>query len=87
MDSTEKEPVTNDPHLTGRMIEQITDAQGFDKAYQQGDGFVNNKILYVAGSHTARDWFDDVTKIAQWQYVPAGVSYITDAMKSWWGSC
>jgi hypothetical protein len=62
----------------------VTDAQGMDKAYQQGDGFKVGNRLYVAGSHTARDWFDDVTKIPQWQDVPIP-NYLTSIMNSWWG--
>ena len=63
----------------------ILDSEGLDKAYQQGDAYGNKNIAYVAGSHTARDWLDDVTKIPQWQYVPAGLNPIVDIMNSVWG--
>ena len=62
-----------------------TDAEGMDKAYQQGDVYGEGDKMFVAGSHTARDWFDDVTKIPQWKYVPPGLSAVTDAMNSYWG--
>ena len=32
-----------------------------------------------------REWFDDVTKIPQWQKVPAGLNPVTDIMNTWWG--
>ena len=63
----------------------ILDSEGLDKAYQQGDVYGNKHIAYVAGSHTARDWFDDVTQIPQWQYVPAGLNPIVNIMNSVWG--
>ncbi len=68
--------------LTGRISEVYTDAEGLDKAYQQGDIFQNNNTLNIAGSHTARDWFDDFTKIRQWKYVPQGFSQIADILNS-----
>ena len=32
-----------------------------------------------------KDWLDDVTKIPQWRYVPAGLNPIVDIMNSVWG--
>ena len=55
------------------------------KAYDQGDVFGQDGKMFIAGSHTARDWFDDVTKIPQWQYVPAGINPMIDIMNTWWG--
>jgi hypothetical protein len=62
-----------------------TDAQGLDKAYQQGDVSGNNNIGYEAGTHAARDWFDDVAKTPQWQNVPPGLNPIVDVMNTLWG--
>ena len=59
-----------------------TDAEGEDRAYAQGDTYVEDDKLYVAGSHTLTDWFDDVTKIPQWQYVPPGLNVGIDFMNS-----
>jgi len=61
--------------------ETITDKEGLERAYQQGDAYAYGDTLYVAGSHTARDWFDDVTKIPNWQNAPAGFSNATDIMQ------
>ena len=61
--------------------ETITDKEGLERAYQQGDAYAYGDTLYVAGSHTARDWFDDVTKIPKWQNVPTGFSNATDIMQ------
>ncbi len=44
----------------------LEDKVGLDRAYQQGDSYTRNSTMYVAGSHTARDWYDDVTKIPFW---------------------
>ena len=44
----------------------ITDSEGLRRAYQQGDYFIHGKTMCIAGSHTARDWFDDVSKILIW---------------------
>ena len=62
-----------------------TDAEGEDRAYAQGDTYVEDDKLYIAGSHTLTDWFDDVTKIPQWQYVPPGLNVGIDFMNSWLG--
>ena len=59
-----------------------TDAEGMDRAYAQGDVYGEGNKEYVAGSHTARDWFDDFTKIPQWQYVPPGLFDSVDLMNS-----
>ena len=45
--------------------DQITDSEGLRRAYEQGD-YVNGKTMFIAGSHTARDWFDDFTKVPAW---------------------
>ena len=44
----------------------ITDAEGLERAYAQGDAYTHGTTTYIAGSHTARDWWDDVTKIPFW---------------------
>jgi hypothetical protein len=55
------------------------------RAYAQGDVYGEGNREYVAGSHTARDWFDDFTKNPQWQYVIPGLNPIVDVMNTWWG--
>ena len=59
-----------------------TDAEGMDRAYAQGDTYIEDNKMFVAGSHTARDWWDDFTKIPQWQYVPPGLFDFVDLMNS-----
>ena len=46
--------------------DQISDAEGLQRAYKQGDYYIHGKTMFIAGSHTARDWFDDFTKIPIW---------------------
>ena len=36
-----------------------------DRAYQQGDVYGEDEKMYVAGSHTMTDRFDDVAKTPQ----------------------
>jgi len=44
----------------------ISDAEGLARAYSQGDAYTHGGTTYIAGSHTARDWWDDVTKVPFW---------------------
>ena len=44
----------------------ISDAEGLARAYSQGDAYTHGKTTYIAGSHTARDWWDDFTKVPFW---------------------
>ncbi len=46
--------------------EAIRDDEGLQRAYEQGDAYPHGDTLYIAGSHTAKDWYDDVTKIPFW---------------------
>ena len=43
--------------------ERMTDAEGLRKAYEHGGYYIHGNTMYIAGSHTARDWFGDFTKI------------------------
>ena len=44
----------------------ITDTEGLERAYQQGDAYAHGDTLYVAGSWTGKDWYDDLTKVPFW---------------------
>ena len=46
--------------------EALSDSEGLRKAYEHGDYYMHGKTLYIAGSHTQRDWWDDFTKIPFW---------------------
>jgi hypothetical protein len=48
------------------ITDEITDADGLERAYQHGDYYIHGDTMYIAGSHTAKDWYDDVTKIPVW---------------------
>ena len=45
---------------------QITDSEGLRRAYEHGDYYVHGRTMFIAGSHTIRDWFDDITKVPAW---------------------
>ena len=51
------------PEKPEEKLKPITDAEGLNKASAEGDTYKYGKTLYIAGSHTARDWYDDFTKI------------------------
>ena len=46
--------------------DQITDSEGLKRAYEHGDYYTHGRTMFVAGSHTARDWFDDFSKVPAW---------------------
>ena len=56
-------------------VERISDATGLDRAYKDGDTHLNNKTLYIAGTHTLQDAYDDVTKIPFWGSVTDATRY------------
>ncbi len=43
--------------------EPLTDRDGKQLAYDHGDSYMRGDTMYVAGSHTKPDWYDDVTII------------------------
>lgn len=55
--------------------EGITDEVGLQRAYEQGDAYPYGDTLYVAGSHTAKDWYDDATKVPFWGDVREATRY------------
>ena len=60
-------PVKPKPKVdTSTISDTITDSQGLENAYSHGDYYIHGKTMYIAGSHTAKDWYDDVTKIPAW---------------------
>jgi hypothetical protein len=46
--------------------EPLEDREGLQRAYDQGDSFKRGDTLYVAGSHTKTDWYDNFTKMPFW---------------------
>ena len=46
--------------------EALSDSEGLRKAYEHGDYYVHGKTMYVARSHTKRNWWGDFTKIPFW---------------------
>jgi hypothetical protein len=44
----------------------LEDREGLQRAYDQGDSYVRGDTMYVAGSHTATDWYDNFTKMPFW---------------------
>ena len=43
-----------------------TDAEGLERAYAQGDAYTHGSTTYVAGSHTATDWWQDLSLLPFW---------------------
>ncbi|MFM7859755.1 MAG: hypothetical protein ACKO96_49440 [Flammeovirgaceae bacterium] len=44
----------------------LTDKEGLDNAYEQGDAYSHGDTLYVAGSWTSKDWYDHLTTVPFW---------------------
>ena len=58
------------------VIKSMTDAEGIQKAYAHGDYHVFGNTLFIAGSHTVKDWVDDVTKVPFWGNTQNATRYI-----------
>ena len=55
-------PIQNTEYIT----DEITDAQGLERAYADGNYYIHGDTMYIAGSHNLQDWYDDFTKIPVW---------------------
>ncbi len=44
----------------------MSDAEGLERAHKRGDFYVHGRTMSVEGSHTAKGWWGDVTKIPSW---------------------
>ena len=55
----------------------ITDKEGLERAYEQGDAYIYGDSEYTAGTqfHTAQDVWDDVTKVPFWGDVRQSARY------------
>ena len=53
----------------------LKDRVGLDRAYDQGDAYVRGDTMYVAGSHYAIDWADDLTRVPFWGDVRKSYRY------------
>jgi hypothetical protein len=47
----------------------INDAIGLTKAYEDGDTHIIGNTMYIAGTHTKRDAYNDITKKSHQFYV------------------
>ena len=56
-------------------FERISDATGLDRAYRSGGTHLNNKTLYIVGTHTLTDVVDDSPKTPVWGYLTDSTRY------------
>ena len=56
----------------------INDAIGLTKAYEDGDTHIIGNTMYIAGTHTKRDAYDDITKVPS---VLRNASYYSPTLK------
>ena len=64
------------PQQTLQQQEPITDATGIGRAMSNGNTHVIGNTIYIAGSNTKRDWYDNITKIPTiWKAIPAIQQY------------
>lgn len=73
--TTRDEPPTKRAAKAALRGKGITDTEGLQRAYEQGDAYPYGNTLYIAGSHTAKDWYDDVTKVPFWGDVRNATRY------------
>ena len=66
----DQEPTTDTPSdpqssllQRATKAEPLSDREGLQRAYDQGDSYQRGDTLFVAGSHMARDWYDNFTKM------------------------
>jgi hypothetical protein len=63
---TEGEPEQKSLLQRATQAEPLEDREGLERAYQQGDFYHRGNTGYIAGSHYAVDWVDDLTKVPFW---------------------
>ena len=56
-------PTRSSAGASSHITDEITDGQGLERASANGNQYTHGDTMYIAGSHTAKDWYDDVTKI------------------------
>ena len=49
--------------------EPISDQEGLKRARADGHTYVRGNTLYITGSRTGQDWYDNFTKIPKWQTI------------------
>lgn len=57
------------------IVSKLSDSDGLKRAYRQGDYYIHGDTMYIAGSHTARDWYDDFTKVPVWGDLKNSLKY------------
>ena len=63
----------------------ISDNEGLSKAYDSSNSiFIDGNKMYIAGTHTMRDVYDDITKVPFWGDVKDSERYsqATEALKN-----
>ena len=74
------EAIPDKPKNTG-----ISDNEGLSKAYDSSNSiFIDGNKMYIAGTHTMRDVYDDITKVPFWGDVKDSERYsqATEALKN-----
>ena len=74
------EAIPDKPKNTG-----ISDNEGLSKAYDSPNSiFIDGNKMYIAGTHTMRDVYDDITKVPFWGDVKDSERYsqATEALKN-----
>lgn len=66
-DNDQFQEFQEEPEVKQEFIrETITDTQGLDRAYENRNYYIHGDTLYIAGTNSWRDVFDDITKIPFW---------------------
>ena len=77
--TTKPQIIKQKPQQILRQPEQITDVTdvtGIERATINGNTHVIKNTMYIAGSNSKRDWYDDITKVPTiWKSIPAIQQY------------
>ena len=63
-DNDQFQEFQEEPEVKQEFIkETITDTQGLDRAYENRNYYIHGNTLFIAGTNSWRDVFDDITKV------------------------
>ena len=51
---------------TDYITDEITDAQGLERSYADGNYYIHGNVIHTTGSHNLQDWYEAFTKIQAW---------------------
>ena len=65
----------NSVNNTEYSTDEITDAQGLERAYKHGDYYIHGGTMYRVGSHNLPDWYGNFIKTQVWGDLRSSARY------------